>query len=345
MNQPHTRPTTPTGVNFANSFFKKVAGLAAVILISGSPVFADQASPASSPQNDGHKVLLHGKTGLVVVQQDGSISWQMDWGGIHDLHLLPNGNILTRKGRTAVVEIDPNTKQVVWSYNSAKQGGNTGKRVEIHAFDLLPNGNVMIAESGAGRIIEVDRSGTIQHEIQLRIDHPDPHSDTRLVRRLESGNYLVAHERDGKAREYDRSGKVVWEYTVPMFGKEAAGGHGPEAFGNRLFAAIRLKNGNTLIASGNGHSVLEVTAEKQIVWQIHQHDLPGIQLAWVTTLQVLGNGNYVIGNCHAGPGQPILIEIEPASKKVVWQLDRFDDFGNNVSNSLVIDEAKFDWLQ
>ena len=47
---------------------------------------------------------------------------------------------------------------------------------------------------------------------------------------------------------------------------------------------MRLVNGNTLIATGNGHSVLEVTPEKEIIWQINQNDLPGITLAWVTTL-------------------------------------------------------------
>ncbi len=169
----------------------------------------------------------------------------------------------------------------------------------------------MIAESGVARIIEVDRNGRLLKEIPLVVDHPSTHSDTRLVRSTGSGTYLVAHESDGKVREYDReSGRVVWEYEVPMFGKQAKNGHGPEAFGNRLFTALRLTSGNTLIATGNGHSVLEVTPEKEIVWQIHQDDLPGIRLAWVTTLEVLPNGNRVIGNCHAGPGQPLLIEIE-----------------------------------
>ena len=56
----------------------------------------------------------------------------------------------------------------------------------------------------------------------------------------------------------------------------------------------------------------------------------------MTTLQILPNGNYIIGNCHAGPGQPILIELEPKTKKVVWQLDGFEQFGNDVSNTLVV---------
>jgi outer membrane protein assembly factor BamB len=285
-----------------------------------------------------HKVLLQGGQRLAVIDADGSISWEMPWGGIHDIHVLDNGHILTREGRATVVEIDPETKKVVWNYDSSKQNGNAGKRIEVHAFERLADGTTMIAESGAGRIIEVDRDGKLKREISLVLDHPNAHSDTRLVRATGSNSYLVAHEADGKVREYDRdSGKVIWEYEVPMFGKSAENGHGPEAFGNRLFAALRLENGNTLVATGNGHSVLEVTPEKKIVWQIHQKELPGIRLAWVTTLEVLPNGNIVIGNCHAGADQPLLVEVEPKTKKVVWQFDRHADFGNNVSNSVLVD--------
>ena len=52
----------------------------------------------------------------------------------------------------------------------------------------------------------------------------------------------------------------------------------------------------------------------------------------------LPNGHYVIGNCHAGPGQPLLIEIDAKNKKVVWTFDRYDDFGNSVSNSILLDQ-------
>ena len=288
----------------------------------------------------GHQVLLHGGNRLAIVDLGGAISWEMPWGGIHDIHLLGNGNILTADGKAAVVEIDRESKQVVWSYDSANSNGNEGKPIEVHAFQRLSNGNTMIAESGKGRIIEVDRDGKLQKEIPLVLDHPSAHSDTRLVRSTGNGTYLVAHEADGKVREYDRdSGQVVWEYEVPMFGKDERKGHGPEAFGNRLFAALRLTDANTLIATGNGHGVLVVTPHKEIVWQIHQNDLPDIQFAWVTTLEVLPNGHYVIGNCHAGSGQPLLVELDPNTKEVVWTFDRHADFGNNVSNSLLVDMA------
>lgn len=283
-----------------------------------------------------HRVLVQGNGKLAIVAADGKVEWDMPWGGIHDLHVLPDGHIMVQQGAARVVEIDPKTKKVVWSYDSSAMNGNKGKPVEVHSFQPLPDGKIMIAESGVGRIIEIDREGKIHAEIKLKRSSPSTHHDTRLVRKLASGNYLVCHEGDGAVREYDGKGTVVWEYNVPLFDQKPRGGHGPEAFGNQTFAALRLKNGNTLIATGNGHAVLEVTPGKDIVWQIHQKDLPNVVLAWVTTLEVLPNGNYVIGNCHAGKGQPLLVEIEPATKRVVWTFDQFDRWGNSVSNTRIL---------
>lgn len=293
---------------------------------------------SSTTTDAAHRVVLQGNGKLAIVEKGGKTSWEMPWGGIHDIHVLENGNLMALEKNRRVVEIDPAKREIVWSYDSSKENGNEGKRVEVHAFQPLENGLVMIAESGIGRIIEVDREGRIQKEVKLKLDNPHPHRDTRLARKLPTGCYLVCHEGDGAVREYDgKTGRACWEYRVPLFDQPRKPGHGPEAFGNQVFSAVRLANGNTLIATGNGHSVLEVTRAKKVVWQLHQNDLPGITLAWVTTLEVLPNGNYVIGNCHAGPGNPLLIELNPRTRKVVWTLDKFEQFGNSVSNSQLLD--------
>jgi hypothetical protein len=290
---------------------------------------------ASTSCVSAREVLLQGN-GKLARWKDGEIVWEMSWGGIHDIQQDAKGRILVQRDMHEVCAIDPVEKKVVWSYDSRTSNGNAGKGLEVHAFQELPDGHLMVAESGVGRIIEVDQDGKLEKEIKLTVDHPAPHRDTRLARKLTNGHYLVNHEGDGMVREYDESGKVVWDYAVPLFGKQPADGHGPEAFGNQTFSSLRLENGNTLIATGNGHSVLEVTPAKEIVWKLEQKELPGITLAWVTTLQILPNGNYVIGNCHAGPGQPNLIEIEPKTKKVVWKMEEFERFGNDVSNTLVV---------
>ena len=267
-----------------------------------------------------HRVLVQGNGVLAVVETDGSTSWSTAWGGIHDLHALESGNVMVQRGAHEVVELDRTTGEVVWSYDSATSNGNEGRPVEVHAFQPLENERVMIVESGPARILEVERAtGAVVREVSLVVDRPHPHTDTRLARKLPGGTYLVCHEADGKVREY------------------ADDGHGPEAFGNKVFSALRLPDGNTLIGTGNGHSVLEVTPEGEVVWSVHQDELPGIRLAWVTTLELLPNGNLVIGNCHAGPGQPLLVELDRTTKDVVWTFDRYDTFGNSVPNTQLLD--------
>jgi hypothetical protein len=123
---------------------------------------------------------------------------------------------------------------------------------------------------------------------------------------------------------------------VPLFGRERRAGHGPEAFGNQLYSAVRLPSGNTLIGTGNGHGVLEVTPQKEIVWRLDQHDLPGITLAWVTQVRRLPSGNTLLINCHAGPDNPQIIEVDP-DKKVIWTFKDFTTFGNALPVAVVAD--------
>ena len=86
----------------------------------------------------------------------------------------------------------------------------------------------------------------------------------------------------------------------------------------------------TLIGGGNNNRVLEVDRKGKIVWSVDQKELPGVTLAWVTTLHVLPSGNVIIGNTHAGAGQPQLIEVN-RDKKVVWRFEDHRNFGNDLA--------------
>ena len=228
--------------------------------------------------------VSYGKNLLAITDAKGKVLWQFKTAGPqrghtghHDVHLLPNGNILYHDTWTKTQEITLG-KKVVWSYESATMNGNAGKRVDVHAFARMKNGNTMIVESGVGRVIEVDARGKLQHQFALK---PGGTQSTRWARHTNTGTLLVCSERPGVVTEYDRTGKVVWDYLIKT----------------RVYGAIRLKNGNTLIASGSGKSIVEVTPEKKVVWEI-KGQVPGtdIGLGWMTCLQELPNGNRIIGN-------------------------------------------------
>ena len=124
---------------------------------------------------------------------------------------------------------------------------------------------------------------------------------------------------------------------MDLAGRKASPGHGPEGHGTDVFGAVRLPNGNTVIAGGNNNRVFEVDRASKVVWSIDQKELEGLTLAWVTTLHVLPNGNLIVGNCHAGPDNPQLFEVT-REKKVVWRFNDFKTFGNSFAAAHVLDE-------
>ena len=320
------------------TFLGTVGWVAAVAVAWGfQSLQATAAETATAVQTGSPRRVIasdDSKRTLAVIAPDGHVEWSRTNGANHDLYLLPNGHLLFQDGWTRIIELDKDRNQV-WEYD-AKKGDNANRGVEVHAFQRLADGATMIVESGPARILEVDRDGKVQKEIKLVVRTPSTHSDTRNAQKTEAGTYLVAHEKDGVIREYDGAGKVIWEFEVPLFGKERKSDHGPEAFGNQAYSAIRLANGNTLIGTGNGHSVLEVTPQKEIVWKIEQNDLPGITLVWVTQVKRKPNGNTQLINCHAGPDNPQIIEVTP-EKKVVWTFKDFKTFGNSLPAAVVLE--------
>ena len=312
---------------------KLILGLFLTVVLSAGPAALCQTVPVV--QTRSFLAADSSKKTIAIVDETGKTEWTASIGPLHDLHVLDDGNVLYQDSWTHVVEVDRTTGKTVWEYDAAQTSGNQNLKIEIHAFQRLPNGRTLVAESGRSRLIELDPNNSVVAAIPLQVSQSNAHRDTRLVRKLASGNYLVCHEADGLVREYNSQGQNVWEFRIPMFDRKPAAGHGVDAFGNQCFSAIRLASGNTLIGTGNGHSVLEVTPEGQIVWSLHQNDLPGIQLAWVTSLQVFDDGNILINNCHAGPNNPQLIEITRA-KQVVWRFRDFDRFGDSLTNSQIL---------
>ncbi len=313
------------------SFLRWCMVPAVMMFLLSSWTLGEDKPVSASPS---YRVLGNDRGRVAILDADGKVEWEYRSGfDGHDVSLLPNGNVLLATGAARIAEVNRD-KKIVWQYESKPKKGYKG-RVEVHAFQRLDDGQTMIAESGNRRIIEVDTEGKIVHEVPLTVEKPDPHRDTRMARKLANGNYLVCHEGDGKVREYDPKGKVVWSFALDLGGRPASPGHGPEGHGTAVYGAIRLANGNTMIAGGNNNRVLEVTPKGKIVWSIGHDELPGIRLAWVTTLHVLPGGNLIVGNCHAGPANPQLFEVT-RDKKVVWTFKDFKTFGNGLAATQVL---------
>src|SRR5258708_1074662 len=129
-----------------------------LLLLSTLVVRAAEPGP-----EEGYRVLAGDKGHVALVNPKGEVQWETPTKAeVHELGLLPEGNVLFLFNPGKVVEVN-REKQVVWEYEG-KPANPKVSRVEIHAFQRLDNGITMIAESGNGRIVEVDKAGKIVHE-------------------------------------------------------------------------------------------------------------------------------------------------------------------------------------
>ncbi len=277
-------------------------------------------SVASAEQPIKHRLMLFeygkGPNRLLELDANGKVVWEHNPPSLAVIfNVLPNGNILYAYGGkpTGVREITREGKEV-WNYVS--------KCPQVLGCRRLPNANTLVAEQGPCRAVEVNPIGEVVHVTPLTTSQEAYHLQVRNIHKLDNGNILAAHEGEGAVREVDPSGKIVWEYT----GVENAGD------------AQRLANGNTLISCGTQKRVIEVTPDKKIAWEFGAKDAPELNITWVSSIQVLKNGNLIIGNFLRGQeGKGAHAFEVTRDKKVVWKWDDHS-FIKSLTTVRVLDE-------
>ncbi|MBL8735197.1 MAG: aryl-sulfate sulfotransferase [Planctomycetes bacterium] len=183
-----------------------------------------------------------------------------DMFGVWDVEPIAGGRVLvTEFALSQVREIDLATKQTVWKFKQLRNP---------YDADRLPNGNTLIADTFADRVIEVDAKGTIVWSFDKEIRPFD-------CDRLDNGNTLIADVRKDRILEVDPKGEVVWQLR---------GMPSPHD-------ADRLPNGNTLVTLRNKNSVVEVDRDGKVV-----SELTG--LLGPSDADRLPNGNTLVAESH-----------------------------------------------
>jgi hypothetical protein len=272
-----------------------------VVLVVGVWARADGVQTSASGIR--HSFLVCGNS-TAIVAEDSSLAATFGY-GTRDGYMLASGNLLlaVSKGKEfpggGIVEVTREGK-VVFSWK--------GTQEEVNSAQDVGEGRIVTTEAGARpRLLEIDQRGETKVEFALQCQSANAHMETRMSRKLASGNYLVPHLLDKVVREYTPAGKVVWEYKTPAEPKEAW-----------PFTAIRLANGDTLVACTHGLMVIEVDRDGKEVWRLTNDDLPTSLLKDPCGVQRLANGNTVITSYGAGKADEVkMLEVTPA-KRVVW---------------------------
>jgi hypothetical protein len=135
----------------------------------------DEAAAMRLSGQPGRQVLVSmrelGAIGLLDLDRE-VFTWAArgPWIGQHDPDLLPNGNMLlfdnvgdfSDRGDSRVIEFDPKTYEIVWSY--AGSADHPFHSILRSDQERLANGNTLITESDGGRLLEVTRDGEIVWE-------------------------------------------------------------------------------------------------------------------------------------------------------------------------------------
>jgi hypothetical protein len=274
-----------------------------LMLLSAFGAVADEPGVQISDTGIKHSFLVCGAT-TALIGEDSAVSASFPY-NTRDGYVLPSGNLLLAVSKSkdfpggGIIEVSRDGK-IPFSWK--------GSQSEVNSAQDVGDGHIVTTEAGPKpRLLEIDRSGKTLIEFPLQCQSVNAHMETRMSRKLVSGNYLVPHLLDKAVREYTPAGKVVAEFKTPDEPKESW-----------PFTAIRLGNGNTLIACTHGNLVIEVDKDGKEVWRLTNEDLPAPLLKDACGVQRLANGNTVITSYGAGKADEVkMLEVTP-QKKLVW---------------------------
>jgi len=272
-----------------------------------------------------HPMLYVGENcNKMFLVKDGQIIWTYSTGGgpeYDDVWMLSNGNILFSR-MAYIAEITPD-KKVIWRYDChvPKDTNHT----EIHACQPIGLDKVMFVENGLPpklKVINI-KTGAVEVDHQLTFEESRGiHGQFRRARVTAEGNYLIPFLGLDRVVEYDKDFKEVWSYNIA-----------------KPWAAIRLKNGNTLITDEKDSLTREVNSKGETVFEFNcLTDLPA-EYQFTSPPQSctrLANGNTIFTSRGKNSAGPQMIEVTP-DKKVVWVLQDWKHIGDGTAVQILND--------
>lgn len=127
---------------------------------------------------------------------------------------------------------------------------------------------------------------------------------------LANGNWLITDMMNNRVIEVNpKTKQIIWQYgTTGVAGSDANQLNNP-------YSAIRLANGDTLIADCSNNRIIEVTPTDSIVWTATGSSLGlGSQLIWPTSVQMTDEGTVV---CGGNQSYPHVLEINYSTGALV----------------------------
>jgi len=219
----------------------------------------------ASVSETGTYLIADTQNGRVLeLNEAGDVIWEYESGLIEPVRVKPAGHgrvlIVDAEG-SRVLLVDKETSREVWAYGKGnrKHGRNDGRLNNPHDAAVLPDGSIIIADTGNGRLLEVKDHGKAvwsSDDRSFKYDFNLPVS----VQPVADGRLLVTDAGAARVVEVDRKGRVSWSFGTGEAGK------GDEQLDFPSYS-LRLDNGNTMIIDSFNYRILEVSQEGFPVWK------------------------------------------------------------------------------
>ncbi len=159
----------------------------------------------------------------------------------------------------------PQELAAAWSFGSRGEAGKHERLFGPTWAEPLANGNVLIADSLNGRVLEVDIHKNVvrQHGQEGLVTSELTLVEPTCVRYLSNGRYLICDPGQGKVLQVDGSGSTVWRLSTVTI-------DGAEVSLKRPVHAMELPTGNFLITDSLLDDIFEVDSHGVVIWSYRQ---------------------------------------------------------------------------
>lgn len=297
--------------------------------VGASPAPSGTPSPSPQPVSAGPfagylMIADHGNGRILIVDPAGRIHWRFPGPGslspgqhfsADDAFLSPDGKTImaNEEERQVIVRIDIATRRIIWEYGHFDVLGSTPGY--LHTPDdayPLANGDVIVADIGNCRVIQISPAKEIVHQwgrAGVCVDHPPqtygyPNGDTPLP----DGGILITEIQGSRIVRLDRLGTVIFDIHVPLSYPSDA----------QLDA-----NGDILVVDyANRGAILKVDHTGKVLWRYSPRSGPG-RLDHPSLAITLPNGLIAVNDDF----RHRVVIIDPQTNRIVWQYGHTDRHG------------------
>jgi hypothetical protein len=273
---------------------------------------------------NGDLLAIFDGRGIIKLDKDSKLLWSALVGAHHDLQVMPNGEIYVLTRTPRMIPRIRTTAPILEDFISVLDaGGNETKRVSLlECFENSDFKDLALSDRIKGEDFWTARKwrrGDIFHSNSLevldgRIAHRVPtfakgnilvslrvpsllaviDLDRKTVVWAKKGDFKRQHDpkilANGNMLLFDNLGRPLQSSVIELDPSdlttkwEYVGTKADSLFSETCGTAERLPNGNTLITESDNGRAIEVTADKQVVWEFFNPFRAGDQDEYIATL-------------------------------------------------------------